>query len=152
MTIPLLLRLQIQSLIMPLLTWLLELHSKLNVSFLGLNNPPPPKKKIQCPIREAICKSCAKTGHYAKVCESKPRVFKSLITPCSAVSTTPLNLSKTVLLAKINGKAVDALLDTSSFQNFFILWSKSINGSLCLLTKLFLWQLPIYNLKLLDAT
>ena len=32
---------------------------------------------IQCPAREAICHNCEKTGHFAKVCQSKSKFKKS---------------------------------------------------------------------------
>ena len=83
--------------------------------FCGFGRHP----QIQCSTREAICKSCGKVGHYSKVCKSKPRSLKPMTSTCNALATMPLNLSKTVLPAKINGKAVDALLDTGSSQSFF---------------------------------
>lgn len=80
----------------------------------------------QCPAREAVCNSCGKSGHYAKVCKStKPANLTSASTTASMYPTlattlaaSPSSLQQTVVKISVNDFSADALIDTGSSDSF----------------------------------
>ncbi|KAJ4439883.1 hypothetical protein ANN_08012 [Periplaneta americana] len=74
--------------------------------------------RTQCPARNAICKKCAKMGHFANVCKSKFFKQSQDKTSASLLAASPSCLSKAVIQIKVNGSETDALVDTGSSQSF----------------------------------
>lgn len=78
----------------------------------GKRHPNDDRK--QCPARSAICRSCGKLGHFAKVCRSN--TGRKSAASCASVCATSGNPTKT--LVKIADRTLQALLDTGSSENF----------------------------------
>ena len=75
-----------------------------------------------CPAREAICHKCGKPGHFARACKSKSisgsvaMVFKSSV--MATRSNIPQGLDQAATAVTINGKCVNALVDSCSIESY----------------------------------
>ena len=75
-----------------------------------------------CPAREAICHKCGKPGHFACACKSKSTsgsvamVFKSSV--MATKSNIPQGLDQAATAVTINGKCVNALVDSCSTESY----------------------------------
>jgi len=77
---------------------------------------------VSCPAKNAKCKSCAKTGHFAKVCKSKEKTVNELAVPELTVLSVQNNSAKQAKLlctVKITAQhnqscILDLLIDTGS--------------------------------------
>ena len=66
----------------------------------------------KCPAKDSICHNCGRTGHFAKVCQSKKQLTSAAIYPtlASIPSSTkyPCCLQKTILQIQIDDHSVHA--------------------------------------------
>ena len=85
--------------------------------FLCGNNRHP---RIVCSARESLCSKCGKKGHFAKVCRSSTSAAVTTDSPvlATALAASLDSLSKAVMKISIDGKEVQALVDTGSSENF----------------------------------
>ena len=76
--------------------------------------------RIVCPARDVLCSKCGKRGHFAKVCRSSTSaaVFTDSPMLATALAASLDSLSKAVMKISLNGKEVNALVDTGSSENF----------------------------------
>lgn len=70
----------------------------------------------QCPAKDAICRKCNKTGHFAKVCRSSTTAVMPTLAVISAAA--PSSLNKTVIPVYVNDTKVDGLVDSGSTDSF----------------------------------
>ena len=84
--------------------------------FCGFSRHP----RSKCPAREAICKSCGKTGHFQKVCLSSKQRSSTTNALLSASLTTqaPASLSQAIVSVKVEGIPLQALIDTGSSESY----------------------------------
>ncbi len=84
------------------------------------------KNNASCPAKNAKCQSCAKTGHFAKVCKSKEKTVNELAMPEVTVlsvqhnSATQTKLTCTVEITAQNNQScvLDLLIDTGLAVSF----------------------------------
>ena len=73
----------------------------------------------KCPTKDSICHNCGRTGHFAKVCQSKKQLTSADIYPtlASIPSSTkyPCCLQKTILQIQVDDHSVHALIDNPQF-------------------------------------
>ena len=87
--------------------------------FCGFSRHP----RSRCPAREAICKSCGKTGHFQKVCLSnssskqRPSVTNALLS-ASTLTRIPTSLSHAIVPVQVQGIPLQALIDTGSSESY----------------------------------
>lgn len=84
--------------------------------------------RSSCPAREAQCTSCSKTGHYSKVCQSKPSASRerfhrkkttaSSDATASITAAAPGSLQRSVIDVTVNNVPLKALIDTGSSLSF----------------------------------
>lgn len=80
--------------------------------------------RARCPAKDAICKTCLKKGHFAKVCRSGASNSKhkggvsSATLAASIAASSPSCLAPAVVLAKFNNVDLHALIDTGSSESF----------------------------------
>ncbi|VDQ10656.1 unnamed protein product, partial [Trichobilharzia regenti] len=79
--------------------------------------------RSRCPARDAICKACAKQGHFQKVCRSAPSTKKvpssvNSIISSLVVASAPQSLTDAVTQLTVNGKSMQALVDTTSSERY----------------------------------
>ncbi|XP_054266993.1 uncharacterized protein LOC128989150 [Macrosteles quadrilineatus] len=86
--------------------------------------------RANCPAKDSVCNICDKKGHWATVCNSRnqSRTFKGKTTQSdktkinsmssSLVAASQKCLSKATVSLMLNGKPVDALIDTGSSDSF----------------------------------
>ncbi|VDQ17702.1 unnamed protein product [Trichobilharzia regenti] len=78
--------------------------------------------RSKCPARDAICKACGKQGHFQKVCRSAPSTkspssVNSIISSL-VVASAPQSLTDAVMQLTVNGKSMQALVDTGSSESY----------------------------------
>ena len=85
--------------------------------------------RTSCPARDATCNNCAKLGHFAKVCKSKPSrpisksttatVFApSLLATVTSGTNFPQSLYRVATSTTIKGQKLSALVDSCSDDSY----------------------------------
>ena len=77
----------------------------------------PKDDRRVCPAKDAVCHTCGKIGHYAKVCKSARTHSSAAVLPVATLASASPVLSSTVMV-NVFGRMVKGLLDTGSSENF----------------------------------
>lgn len=98
---------------------ILSAATKQTCYFCGYSKHP----RSKCPARDAVCKTCGKTGHYQRVCKSKSfnSPTTSAVTPflsCVITAAAPPCLSRTTTKIVVNNVELQALIDTGSSESY----------------------------------
>ena len=77
--------------------------------------------RSKCPARDATCKACGKKGHFKRVCRSTGTASRkptASILSAITVAASPECLSTAIIDVSVNGRKLQALVDTGSSESY----------------------------------